>query len=80
MGHFTRREVIGICTLIAAGYPMSKIFASDQKSILGGYPVTAEILKEAYIAELTAHEHYNGYCLKAIEEDYPNLAYFFRAF
>ena len=30
--------------------------------------------------ELTAHEHYNGFCLKAIEEDYPNIAYLFRAF
>ena len=80
MRSFNRREFIGICTLIATGYPLSKIFASDQKAILGLYPVTVEVLKEAYVAELTAHEHYNGYCLNAVEEEYPNIAYFFRAF
>ena len=76
----TRREFISICALAAAGYPISKVFASDQKGIAGSYPLTVEVLKEAYVAELSAHEHYNGYCQKAIEENYPNLAYFFAAF
>lgn len=80
MRSFTRREVIGICALTALGYPVSRVFAKNQKGIADVYPITIEVLKEAYIAELKAHEHYNGYCLKAIEEDYPNLAYFFRAF
>lgn len=45
----------------------------------GSYPITVNTLKEAHWAEKIANLHYEGYCRKAISENYPNIAYLFFA-
>lgn len=43
-------------------------------------PVTVAVLKPAYSVEIRVCIHYNGYCSKAEEEGYPNMAYLPKAF
>lgn len=43
------------------------------------YPKTIEALQQRYVDEVQAHSKYGAYAKKAVEEDYPNIAYLFRA-
>lgn len=44
------------------------------------YQQTIEILKKAYVREIYAHLAYTEFSQKALEEDYPNIAYLFKSF
>ena len=44
------------------------------------YQQTIMILKEAYVREIYAHLAYTKFSQKALEEDYPNIAYLFKSF
>jgi len=41
---------------------------------------TIKILKKAYMLEIQAHLAYTKFSKKALEEDYPNIAYLFKSF
>lgn len=41
------------------------------------YPLTIDLIKKAYRAEMIASMHYDGYCQKALSEDYQNIDYLF---
>jgi rubrerythrin len=43
------------------------------------FPKTTESLKQRYIDEVVAHQHYGAYAKKAEEEGYPNFAHLFRS-
>ncbi|MDA3895869.1 MAG: hypothetical protein PF482_06965 [Desulfobacteraceae bacterium] len=80
----SRRQLLYFSALFAFCYPIAnlKYFAAadDINDVLDDnrqYPLTLNILKKAYWAEITAHKHYNKYCQKAFSEDYPNIAYLF---
>jgi rubrerythrin len=45
----------------------------------GAYPKTIEALQARYVDEVTAHQKYHAYALRAEEEDHPNVAHLFRA-
>jgi rubrerythrin len=69
--------------MAALGYPFYSEFAFGENSTISSkrlFPITEAVLKEAYIAEMKAHLHYDGYCIRALEDKYPNIAYLFRAF
>lgn len=42
-------------------------------------PSTVAVLHDAYKAEMNAYEHYEKFADKALEENYPNVAYLFHA-
>ncbi len=44
------------------------------------YPRTVAVLQDSYKTEMTAYKHYLGYTSKALVDQYPNIAYLFRAF
>ncbi len=44
------------------------------------FPITISVLSSAYRSEQLTSEHYTGYCRKAVEENFPNIAYLFAAF
>ncbi len=78
----SRRQFLYFSALLSFFYPIVKMksFAlaeNIQKDI--AYPLTIDILKEAYWAEMTAKNHYDGYCQKALSQNYPNIAYLFTA-
>ena len=43
-------------------------------------PLSIAVLKDAYLSEIVAYKHYVSYSQKAIDEDYPNIAYLFTSF
>ena len=78
----SRRQLLYFSTLLFFCYPIVnlKSFAvADDKKNDKRYPLTIDILKEAYWAEMIASKHYDGYCQKALSENYPNIAYLFFA-
>ena len=44
------------------------------------YQQTIKILKKAYMREIYTHLAYTKFSQKALEEDYPNIAYLFKSF
>lgn len=54
--------------------------AAAQRKSAPLYPATIRILKEAFHIEMAAHAHYAGYTGRAMEENYPNMAYLFHTF
>jgi len=78
----SRRQLLYFSALLFFCYPIVKLksFAvADDKKKDKRYPLTIDILKEAYWAEMIASKHYDGYCQKALSENYPNIAYLFFA-
>ena len=78
----SRRQLLHISTLLAVCYPIAnfKYFAmADYKIDKRLYPFTKDLLKEAYWEEVIANKHYDGYCQKAISDNYPNIAYLFHS-
>ena len=78
----SRRQLLYFSTLLPFCYPIVNLkflaVADDSKND-NQYPLTIDILKEAYWAEIIANKHYDGYCRKALSENYPNIAYLFHA-
>jgi rubrerythrin len=79
----SRRQLLYFSALLSFFSPLayleSHLATADIKSY-DQYSLTIEILKEAYVAEMIASKHYDGYCQKALSENYPNIAYLFAAF
>ena len=83
MDQLSRRKFLTIFASLSLSYPLSLVYASAGKNKAApscGFPVTNAVLKAAYEEEKMAYEHYKGYCRKAIEEKYPNIAYLFTTF
>ncbi len=64
--------VIGLLLLL----PVSDVAAEQQQQ---SYAKTIAALQQRYMDEVTAHQKYNAYALRAEEEDYPNIAHLFRS-
>lgn len=78
----SRRQFLRISALFSFCLPRAKdLSAALEKDIQSEeqFPLTIEILKEAYKAEIVAKRHYGGYCQKALLENYHNIAYLFSA-
>jgi rubrerythrin len=70
-------------TSLSLSYPLSIAFASskpDAPEARRPFPITIKVLKTAYEEEKQAYENYVSYSGKAIEEEFPNIAYLFTAF
>jgi len=78
----SRRQLLYFSALLAIFSPIATIrsFAVAGEKKGNRYPTTLEILKDAYWTEIIASEHYDGYCQKALAENFPNVAYLFFAF
>jgi rubrerythrin len=79
----SRRQLLYYSALFSLFYPIANIkyiAGAAEKINEQHYPLTIDILKEAYWAEVIASKHYVGYCEKALEEKYLNIAYLFSAF
>jgi rubrerythrin len=81
MHRYSRRDFLYIS---AALFFTSKVpsFALQRRNekFISTYPVTIEVLKKAFHAEMVAHKHYIEYTQKALIDEYPNIAYLFHAF
>ena len=81
METISRRQFLSfLCTSLALTAPYSLALSTNNLEKENRLPITIGVLKAAYVSEMAAHKHYDGYCRKAVEENYPNLAYLFRAF
>ena len=74
------------CFFVLASIPLIHPFlsvttseSSDDKVDSSLFPITISVLKLAYVSEKTAAEKYVGYSQKAVEEQFPNIAYLFSA-
>lgn len=80
-GMISRRQLLYFSTLFSLCYPIVNfkhfLMAYERNDNL--YPLTIEMLKETYLAEVTANKHYDEYCQKALSENFPNIAYLFSA-
>jgi rubrerythrin len=79
----SRRDLLVYSLLISISSPFfsrAVSEASEGSDDNGIYPQTVRILKEAYWSELIASKHYDGYCQKALSDNYPNIAYLFYTF
>jgi rubrerythrin len=82
MKMISRRQLLTFSALFFLRCPILSLkafAAADDKKHDKRYPLTIDILKEAYWAEMIASKHYDGYCQKALYENYPNIAYLFFA-
>ncbi|BBO72236.1 rubrerythrin [Desulfosarcina alkanivorans] len=76
----SRRQLLYFSTLFFFYSPLAtlKSFAvADGDKYEKRYPLTIDLLKKAYRTEMIASKHYDGYCQKALSEDYQNIAYLF---
>ena len=84
MEPISRRQFLYLVfSVLGTSFPYSLALASpgeNSSKKRAAYPITIEVLKAAYIAEMSAYKHYGEYCKKAVEGGYPNIAYLFRAF
>ncbi|MBT8368138.1 MAG: hypothetical protein KJP23_25885 [Deltaproteobacteria bacterium] len=83
MDNISRRKFLAILSSLSLSYPLTVIAVSPGKNnqeTNGQFPATKAVLKSAYITERAAYENYVRFSLKAIEENYPNIAYLFTAF
>ncbi|MGD8894121.1 MAG: ferritin family protein [Desulfobacterales bacterium] len=78
----SRRQLLYFSALLSFCYPIANlkcfVVAGDKEND-SRYPFTINILKQAYWAEMIASKHYDGYCQRALSENYPNIAYLFFA-
>ena len=78
----SRRQLLYFSALLFFCYPIANlkcfVVAGDKEND-SQYPFTINILKQAYWAEMIASKHYDGYCQRALSENYPNIAYLFFA-
>ena len=75
----SRRQLLYFSALLFFCYPIANlkcfVVAGDKEND-SQYPFTINILKQAYWAEMIASKHYDGYCQRALSENYPNIKYF----
>lgn len=79
----SRRQLLYLSALLSFWSPIAcleSLAATGDRKSYSRYPLTIDILKEAYLAEMIASKNYEGYCQKALSENYPNIAYLFFAF
>ena len=74
----SRRQFLVVSAALSVSYPFIRVAASSN-SDGGVYPITIAILKEAYAEEKLAAERYVLFSGKAVDENYPNIAYLFTA-
>jgi len=83
MDNISRRKFLAILSYLSLSYPLTVVAVSSGKNnqeTNGEFPVTKAVLKTAYITERAAYENYVRFSLKAVEEQYLNIAYLFTAF
>ena len=83
MDNISRRKFFYIFASLSLSYPLSIVSASSSENKPkpnGAFPITMAVLKAAYEEEKMAYENYVRYSQKAVEEEYPNIAYLFTAF
>lgn len=83
MKTLSRRQFLLVSGLLTVSCPLPFSVASSRGRELegaDGFPVTISVLKAACTSEMSAHRHYDGYCRKAVDEGFGNIAYLFRAF
>jgi rubrerythrin len=83
MKAISRRQFILLSTALWLPTPLIRASASSETTQLierDLFPITVAVLSSAYRSEIVAFEHYVGYSRKALEEQYPNIAYLFAAF
>jgi rubrerythrin len=82
MPEYTRREFICLSVFLPLICNSTVLAKEDKKEINSKlkYPLTISTLRDAYMTEIIAHRHYNGFRARAIMERYPNIAYLFHAF
>ncbi len=79
----SRRQLLYFSTLFLFCSPIAtlkSLAVADGEKDDKRYPLTIDLLKKAYRAEMIASKHYDGYCQKALSEDYQNIAYLFSSF
>ena len=74
----SRRQFLVVSAALSVSYPFIRVAASSN-SDGGVYPITIAVLKEAYAEEKLAAERYVLFSGKAVDENYPNIAYLFTA-
>lgn len=79
---FSRRNFLLFASFLVAGYPYRGFagLLQEHSSPKVRFSQTIGTLQKAYISEMTASKHYAGFCQKAMEENYPYIAYLFSAF
>jgi rubrerythrin len=80
---FSRREILLLSFFAPLWDPLSRAYAANGKEAFSekdNFPLTVAVLKEAFVAEMLATRHYIGYSRKALNENFPNIAYLFLAF
>ena len=83
METISRRKFFHILASLSLSYPLSIAFASSKPGAPEAhqpFPITIKVLKTAYEEEQQAYENYVRYSQKAMEEEFPNIAYLFTAF
>ena len=78
----TRRQFLWTSLLFSLGYALPRNGWSQSRNGFkkNAYPQTLAILQGTYASELKASRHYTAYCQKALDEEYFNIAYLFKAF
>ena len=79
----SRRKFLNMFAFVSFSYPFATVMASSKENkpeTQGGFPITVAVLKAAYEEEKFASEYYIRCSRKAIEEEFPNIAYLFTAF
>jgi len=81
MDSFSRRAILKYIALFPFFVlcPKGTYAQEIEENFENRYPQTISVLKDAYSSEMTAHKHYDGFCNKAKEEKFPNIAYLFAA-
>jgi rubrerythrin len=74
----SRRQFLAISATLSVSCPFIGVTASSNSGA-GAYPITIAILKDAYSEEKRAAQRYVVFSGKAVEEQYPNIAYLFAA-
>ena len=81
MNKISKREFLCLSGLLSLLFPLWTHAANEGSNARRpNYPNTILALKKSFKAEMMAHKHYLGYVKKALEEEYPNIAYLFYAF
>ena len=81
MKTISRREFLYISALLSFSHSLSIASSIEHKTAQDDkWPITTDVLKDAYVSEMIASTHYSGFCRKAVEEKFPNMAYLFSAF
>ena len=76
----SRRQLL-FSALLSFCYPLTDLqyFAVAHGGNNSLYPLTIDLLKEAYWAEILVSKSYDGCSQVALSENYPNIAYLFMA-